>query len=193
MNFLHIQVQLMTFLRVKFHLEWQSLSSEPKGTRTASGLSQYLGQKRKNSKQFQSKWLQLKRPVLVRASKTKTKMGLNIKMSLLADREKKAFPPSQHINTTDYCTVLCGEGAEASICILNLHSVIVMSQSVYRTTLVYRSSVANSLAPLSLHITPIISCRRKLPAEDTRAQGQGQGQITCHFMQPAVTVTIWWN
>ena len=34
--------------------------------------------------------------------------------------------------------------------------------------LVYRSSVANSLAPLSLHITPIISCRRMLPAEETR-------------------------
>lgn len=30
-------------------------------------------------------------------------------------------------------------------------------------TATHRSSVANSLAPLSLHITPIISCRRKLP------------------------------
>lgn len=32
----------------------------------------------------------------------------------------------------------------------------------------YRSSVANSLAPLSWHITPIISCRRRLPAKQKR-------------------------
>lgn len=32
----------------------------------------------------------------------------------------------------------------------------------------HRSSVANSLAPLSLHITPIISCRRRLPVEQRR-------------------------
>lgn len=31
----------------------------------------------------------------------------------------------------------------------------------------YRSSVANSLAPLSWHITPIISCSRRLPGEET--------------------------
>lgn len=39
----------------------------------------------------------------------------------------------------------------------------------------YRSSVANSLAPLSWHITPIISCRRRLPAEQKRRYWWGRG------------------
>lgn len=41
----------------------------------------------------------------------------------------------------------------------------------------HRSSVANSLAPLSLHITPIISCRRRLPVEETLL-----GRNCLHFL-----------
>lgn len=56
------------------------------------------------------------------------------------------------------------------ICVVNQNPsiVILMSMKVSLEQKVYRSSVANSLAPLSLHITPIISCRRRLPVEETR-------------------------
>lgn len=50
-------------------------------------------------------------------------------------------------------------------------------------TVAHRSSVANSLAPLSLHITPIISCRRKLPWGGDQSSGLGSLQCSGQSFQ----------
>lgn len=80
-------------------------------------------------------------------------------------------PPAPSPDPTWTSPIQPGQSSRRCLCRTCRRLTLVLldgGAAMQRWSLGYRSSVANSLAPLSSHITPIISCRRRLPGENKR-------------------------